>query len=179
MPLQGMRKNIRKTHHPNRQKHHTKTIILRMPTLHVKTRHNHRQHENRRRKTSRIPQSIRVTSKMRPLLQPPKRPTTRRTPPRRMPPLPKSPPMQPTQKIIVPPVQTSPSLAKVFMAHTKLSFSATQPKRQNTRGCRLAWSRLVDLGSIDPGSNPGSPTTFWVQNPFGFRDGRLHFCFIY
>jgi hypothetical protein len=25
-------------------------------------------------------------------------------------------------------------------------------------GCRLAWSRLVDLGSIDPGSNPGSPT---------------------
>ena len=27
------------------------------------------------------------------------------------------------------------------------------------RGCRLAWSRLVDLGSIDPGPNPGSPTT--------------------
>ena len=27
----------------------------------------------------------------------------------------------------------------------------------NTRGCRLVWSRLVDLGSIDPGSNPGSP----------------------
>jgi hypothetical protein len=26
------------------------------------------------------------------------------------------------------------------------------------RGCRLAWSRLVDLGSIDPGPNPGSPT---------------------
>jgi hypothetical protein len=25
------------------------------------------------------------------------------------------------------------------------------------RGCRLVWSRLVDLGSIDPGSNPGSP----------------------
>jgi hypothetical protein len=25
-------------------------------------------------------------------------------------------------------------------------------------GCRLAWSRLVDLGSIDSGSNPGSPT---------------------
>ena len=33
-----------------------------------------------------------------------------------------------------------------------------------SRGCRLVWSRLVDLGSIDPGSNPGSPTTFWVQN---------------
>jgi hypothetical protein len=30
--------------------------------------------------------------------------------------------------------------------------------QENTRGCRLAWSRLVDLGSIDSGSNPGSPT---------------------
>ena len=30
--------------------------------------------------------------------------------------------------------------------------------QQNRRGCRLAWSRLVDLGSIDSGSNPGSPT---------------------
>ena len=35
-------------------------------------------------------------------------------------------------------------------------FSATEWKAQK-RGCRLAWSRLVDLGSIDPGSNPGSP----------------------
>ena len=26
------------------------------------------------------------------------------------------------------------------------------------RGCRLAWSRLGVLGSLDPGSNPGSPT---------------------
>ena len=30
--------------------------------------------------------------------------------------------------------------------------------QQNSGGCRLAWSRLVDLGSIDSGSNPGSPT---------------------
>ena len=30
------------------------------------------------------------------------------------------------------------------------------------RGCRLAWSRLVDLGSIDSGSNPGSPTTIFL-----------------
>ncbi len=29
--------------------------------------------------------------------------------------------------------------------------------RKLMRGCRLVWSRLVDLGSIDPGSNPGSP----------------------
>ena len=29
---------------------------------------------------------------------------------------------------------------------------------ENLRGCRLAWSRLRDLGSRDPGSNPGSPT---------------------
>jgi hypothetical protein len=37
-------------------------------------------------------------------------------------------------------------------------FSATSRKAPS-RGCRLAWSRLVDLGSIDPGSNPGSPTS--------------------
>ena len=29
---------------------------------------------------------------------------------------------------------------------------------QNMRGRRLAWSRLRDLGSRDPGSNPGDPT---------------------
>ena len=28
----------------------------------------------------------------------------------------------------------------------------------NCGGSRLAWSRLVDLGSIDSGSNPESPT---------------------
>jgi hypothetical protein len=33
--------------------------------------------------------------------------------------------------------------------------------QQNSGGCRLAWSRLVDLGSIDSGSNPGSPTKFF------------------
>jgi hypothetical protein len=30
---------------------------------------------------------------------------------------------------------------------------------ESKRGCRLVWSRLGDLGSLDPGSNPGSPTT--------------------
>jgi hypothetical protein len=39
-------------------------------------------------------------------------------------------------------------------------FSATHNQAIKTWGCRLVWSRLVDLGSIDPGSNPGSPTTF-------------------
>ena len=29
---------------------------------------------------------------------------------------------------------------------------------ESKRGCRLVWSRLGDLGSLDPGSNPGSPT---------------------
>src|SRR3989304_8271803 len=39
-------------------------------------------------------------------------------------------------------------------------FTATEKaNRLKSRGCRLAWSRLVDLGSIDPGSNPGSPTS--------------------
>jgi hypothetical protein len=32
--------------------------------------------------------------------------------------------------------------------------------QQNIRGHRLAWSRLVDLGSIDSGSNPGGPTKY-------------------
>ena len=45
------------------------------------------------------------------------------------------------------------------MMLSKLSFSATRFRiNGKSRGCRLAWSRLVDLGSIDPGSNPGSPT---------------------
>ena len=35
--------------------------------------------------------------------------------------------------------------------------------QQNSWGCRLAWSRLVDLGSIDSGSNPGSPTKFYSR----------------
>ncbi len=31
-------------------------------------------------------------------------------------------------------------------------------------GCGLAWSRLGDSGSLDPGSNPGSPTMFYFRN---------------
>ena len=30
-------------------------------------------------------------------------------------------------------------------------------------GCRLVWSRLVASGAIDPGSNPGSPTSILVR----------------
>jgi hypothetical protein len=44
------------------------------------------------------------------------------------------------------------------MMLAKLCFAVS------ARGCRLAWSRLVDLGSIDPGSNPGSPITFSVDS---------------
>jgi hypothetical protein len=52
----------------------------------------------------------------------------------------------------------------------KKNFDLIAPKncfvQENIRGCRLAWSRLVDLGSIDSGSNPGSPTKvsehFWI-----------------
>ena len=39
---------------------------------------------------------------------------------------------------------------------------------QEEWGCRLAWSRLGDLGSPDPGSNPGSPTTHSINMNFGF-----------
>ena len=41
--------------------------------------------------------------------------------------------------------------------------------QQNSRGCRLAWSRLVDLGSIDSGSNPGSPTKFFRSKMQNFK----------
>gem|GEM_PF-4486675 len=33
-------------------------------------------------------------------------------------------------------------------------------------GSRLAWSRLVDLGSIDSGSNPESPTNQMIRHIF-------------
>ena len=105
MPLQGMRETIRETLGPNRHIYHTEAVILRLPTLHVKTRHNHGRHENRRRKTSRIPQSIRVTSKMRPLLQPTKCATTRCAIARRMLALPKSASMQHPQTINAPAAQ--------------------------------------------------------------------------
>ena len=62
-------------------------------------------------------------------------------------------------------------MVKVFIVLAKLSSM-----QQNlTWGCRLAWSRLVDLGSIDSGSNPGSPTTrislilaisVWLSDPY-------------
>jgi hypothetical protein len=40
----------------------------------------------------------------------------------------------------------------------KLNNLKTSSNPQNTRGCRLAWSRLLASGARDPGSNPGSPT---------------------
>ncbi len=39
-----------------------------------------------------------------------------------------------------------------------------------TRRRRLAWSRLVGLGPIDPGSNPGGPT-FNGQDKQSFHYG--------
>ena len=94
-----MREVIRKTHNPYRPVYHTETVILRLPALHFKTRHHYRQHENRKCETRRISKSVWVARKMCTLLQPAKRTTTQCTPPRRMPPLPQSPPMQPTQRI--------------------------------------------------------------------------------
>ena len=38
------------------------------------------------------------------------------------------------------------------------SSISNEIKTESKRGCRLAWFRLGDLGSLDPGSNPGSPT---------------------
>ena len=44
---------------------------------------------------------------------------------------------------------------------------------QNKRGRRLAWSRLRDLGSRDPGSNPGDPTKPETCFCASFLEGRL------
>ena len=97
MPLQGMRKNIRKTNHPNRHVNHTTADVLRVPILHVKTRHNHRQPENHRREADGIPQSVRVASKMRPLLRTPKCAARKRAVAGRVLALSKSAPMQHSQ----------------------------------------------------------------------------------
>ena len=44
-----------------------------------------------------------------------------------------------------------------------ISLNDLNLNSQNKWGCRLAWSRLVDLGSIDPGPNPGSPTIHYFS----------------
>jgi hypothetical protein len=46
--------------------------------------------------------------------------------------------------------------------------------QQKSWGHRLAWSRLVDLGSIDSGSNPGGPTIIPDSN----RESILE-CFMF
>ena len=38
-----------------------------------------------------------------------------------------------------------------------INLKDASPNSESKRGCRLVWSRLGDLGSLDPGSNPGSP----------------------
>jgi hypothetical protein len=42
-------------------------------------------------------------------------------------------------------------------------------------GCRLVWSRLVASGAIDPGSNPGSPTSSLFGHCLFFVVGMLGF----
>ena len=56
------------------------------------------------------------------------------------------------------------SQKRVYLYH-KVEQRFLEIKTLNSRvvseiggGCRLAWSRLRDSGSRDPGSNPGSPT---------------------
>ena len=49
------------------------------------------------------------------------------------------------------------------------------PQASATRGCRLAWSRLVASGAIDAGSNPASPTktTRTFCSLFSLSAGKL------
>ena len=60
------------------------------------------------------------------------------------------------------------TLPSFFRSVNEISFARKSPMqiqhllmetgKKLGRGCRLAWSRLGDLGSLDPGPNPGSPT---------------------
>ena len=59
---------------------------------------------------------------------------------------------------------------KAFVPFAVRNAYFVDPQKNNAPnnsawGCRLAWSRLVASGAIDPGSNPGGPTTF--PNQFG------------
>ena len=48
------------------------------------------------------------------------------------------------------------------MANRGLGSSKVHDDRSavvSNRACGLVWSMLVALGAIDPGSNPGRPTT--------------------
>ncbi len=82
---------------------------------------------------------------------------------------------------IIPP--GSPFLSSLMRINL-LNLSSNLDKLK--RGRRLAWSRLGDLGSLDPGSNPGDPTKILFAGFMGFyqRDRlegdlmfvlRLHF----
>ena len=55
--------------------------------------------------------------------------------------------------------------------------------RSSKWGCRLVWSRLGASGALDPGSNPGSPTIFWLATlittvsnfvAYGVRGARIY-----
>ena len=102
MPIQRMPKNLRKTNSHYRRINNPEAIILRVPVLHVKNRHSHRRMESHRSKTNRVPDSLRLAGKVRPLLWIPKCPSIGRAAARRMPNLPKNTSMQPTQKINLP-----------------------------------------------------------------------------
>ena len=68
VPLQGMREKVRTTNYPDGFIHPAQTNFLRLPPLHVKTEHNSRRPKSCRHQTNGIPESLRITSKMRTLL---------------------------------------------------------------------------------------------------------------
>ena len=59
-------------------------------------------------------------------------------------------------------LQLIPKIGNQYMGIKTLILTS---EVENLRGCRLAWSRLRDLGSRDPGSNPGSPT---IHKPINY-----------
>jgi hypothetical protein len=118
--------------------------------LHVKTRHNHRKHENHRREADGIPQSVRIASKMRPLLRIFERTARKRAVARRVLALPKSAPMQPTQKINAPTAQKRLPLPFIKTI-TKFDFGKDQvlPRRGLSAWLRFLW-RMRNYLSLPP-----------------------------
>ena len=84
MPLQRLRKTIRQANHDNRHLNHPTPNLLRLPPLHVQTRHRNRKQQNHKHHTHRVPNRLRLPRQMRPLQRPTKRPRRVHANPRRM-----------------------------------------------------------------------------------------------
>ena len=66
------------------------------------------------------------------------------------------------------PSSSIPEMGSVGNQSLGINLLNLNTNSDNVWGRRLAWSRLRDLGSRDPGSNPGDPTKLLLNKSFGF-----------